>query len=779
MLRCTVAMNPQYRSRKREAPFGITIFLSAFLLFWVQLLLGKFILPWFGGAAAVWTTCMLFFQVLLLGGYAYAHLLSSRLKPRAQGLLHCAVVSSSLLLLGCLAVAWSSPITPGSRWKPHGADHPVVQIVTLLSICVGLPYFVLSSTGPLLQSWHWRVYEGGSSYRLYALSNLGSFLSLLAFPALLEPGLTLRSQAWLWSLAYFVFAMTCIYSALRGIASSRQKIDSQEVVSTESAEGARPGKGSYLLWGSLSACASILFLATTNQICQDIGVIPLLWIVPLGVYLLSFVICFEHERWYSRKWFHLAFGLAMWAACFVLYDGAVSSVFAQIAIYTAVLFVFCMVCNGELAHSKPHAGFLTSFYLTVAAGGALGGIFVALVAPHIFKGFWEYQTGLWMADLLLLIILIRDKESWLYRSKLGSPVVVVAVAALLPETAALTITKSNNPAGHLSAFVALGLVIYAFSNRNRTASTEARERAAPVYCGAALLLAAIALGGTAFGHVANAIVVSRSFYGVLSVVPQNMDDPTRPAYCLRHGRVFHGCQLRAEGAQETPTTYYGSTSGAGIAILHAASAVSPTRRNLRIGVVGLGVGTLAAYGKPGDTLRFYEINPDVIRIASDQRYFSFLSDSSARIEMVPGDGRLSLERELEQHEQQDFDVLVIDAFSGDAIPVHLLTLEAFKTYIKSLKTPSGILAIHITNTYLDLRPVVFAAAKRLGLQAIWIHSAGDGKTTSDSNWVLLSTPGNLQELDAAARRVGEDPGYARTIRPWTDDYSNLFQILNR
>jgi hypothetical protein len=767
------------RLRLRKAAFGITIFLSAFLLFWVQLLLGKYILPWFGGAAAVWTTCMLFFQVLLLAGYAYAHWLTSRLEARAQTLLHCAIVVSSLLVLGCLAIVWDSPITPGSSWKPNGVDHPVIQIVTLLSVSVGLPFFVLSSTGPLVQAWYWRLYGGGSTYRLYALSNLGSFLSLLAFPALLEPALTLKSQGWLWALAYLVFAVSCVYNTLRGVKGSRQEIGRQDVAPTEEADGVRPGKGNYLLWGSLSACASILFLATTNQICQDIGVVPLLWIVPLGIYLLSFVICFEHERWYSRKWFHLAFGLAMWAACFVLYDGAVNNVFAQIAIYAAVLFVFCMVCNGELARSKPQPRFLTSFYLTVAAGGALGGVFVALVAPHIFQGFWEYQLGLWMVALLLLMLLIRDKESWLYRSRLASPVVVVAIAALLPETAALTITKSNNPAGHLSAFVALTLVAYAFSNRKRIGSTKAREKAAPIYCGAALLIAATALGGTAFAHVASAVAVSRSFYGVLSVVPQNMDDPTIAAYCLKHGRVVHGCQLRAQDDRQTPTAYYGPSSGVGIAILHAPSALSPTHRNLRIGVVGLGVGTLAAYGKPGDTVRFYEINPDVVRIASDRRYFSFLSDSLARIQMVTGDGRLSLESEFDLHEQQDFDVLVIDAFSGDAIPVHVLTVEAFETYIRSLKKPSGILAIHITNSYLNLRPVVVAAARRLGLQAITVYSAGDGRITSASTWVLLSSGDNLPEIDAPALGVRAEAGYARTIHPWTDDYSNLIQILNR
>ena len=770
-------MNPQLRPNK--APFGITIFLSAFLLFWVQLLLGKFILPWFGGVAAVWTTCMLFFQVLLLGGYAYAHLLSSRLASRTQGFLHCAVVLSSLLLLGCLAVAWNSPITPGSKWKPQDGDHPVIQIVTLLCVSVGLPYFVLSSTGPLLQAWYGRVYEGSAPYRLYALSNFGSFLSLLAFPVLLEPGLTLKSQAWLWSLAYFVFAMSCIYSALQGIASSHEKEASEEIMSAESAEGARPGKGSYLLWVGLSACASILFLATTNQICQDIGIVPLLWIMPLGIYLLSFVICFEKERWYSRGWFHLAFGLAMWAACFALYDGAQGSISVQIGIYAFVLFISCMVCNGELARSKPQPRFLTSFYLAVAAGGALGGVFVALIAPHIFKGFWEYQMGLWMAASLLLIILIRDKESWLYRSWFGSPVMVVAVALLLPESAALTLTRTNKPGNHVSALIALGLMAYVLSNRNRAGSNRAREKAAPAYCGVALLLAAIVLGGTAFAHARDTVQASRNFYGALEVVQGDMDNRARTAYYLRDGYVLHGIQLRAEGLRRTPTSYYGPQSGVGIAIHYTVLATPRAQRNLRIGIVGLGVGTIAAYGKPGDVFRFYEINPDVIRIANDRRYFSFLSDSPARIEVIPGDARLSLERELGQQEQQDFDVLVIDAFSGDAIPVHLLTLEAFETYMRHLKNPSGILCIHITNFYLDLRPVVFSAARRFGLKAFYFSSAGSGWTSLDSRWVLLSRGDNLPESLATAPGVADQATLVPRIRPWTDDYSNLLQILNR
>jgi hypothetical protein len=763
--------------RPAKAPFGITIFLSAFLLFWVQLLLGKYILPWFGGAAAVWTTCMLFFQVLLVGGYAYAHWLSS-LKSRAQALLHCALLVSSLLLLGFLAIIWNSPITPGSNWKPHGADHPVFQIVTLLGISVGLPFFVLSSTGPLLQAWYWRIHGSGSPYRLYSLSNLGSFLSLLAFPALLEPSLTLKSQAWLWSSAYLVFAISCMFSAWRVAASSDQKAETQEAGSRQSAGDARPERGRYLLWGSLSACASILFLATTNQICQDIGVVPLLWIGPLGIYLLTFVICFEHDRWYSRKWFHPLFGLAIWAACFVLYDGALRSILVQIGIYVFVLLICCMVCNGELARAKPQPRFLTSSYLTVAVGGAIGGMFVALVAPHIFKGFWEYQLGLWMAALLLLVVLVRDKESWLYQSKLGSPVILVAVAALLPESAAVTVATKTKPGIHIAAFVALVLIAYVLKNRTKTESNLAREKSARLYPTVALLIAAITLGSTAFARNRIAIQTSRSFYGVLSVRPQYMDDPSRAAYSLVHGRVVHGFQLRSESGRRTPAAYFGPTSGAGVAINHATLAAAPAQRNLRIGVLGLGVGTIAAYGKPGDIVRYYEINPDVIRIASDQRYFSFLSDSPARIEVIPGDGRLSLERELEQHEQNDLDVLIIDAFSGDAVPVHLLTLEAFEIYFKRLKKPSGILCVHITNTYLDLKPVVFSAARSLGLRAAYVHSDGDGRITLGSDWILLSAEDNFPEVDPTAARTDRDGTHVRTIRPWTDDFSNLIQIVN-
>jgi hypothetical protein len=779
-----VALNAGARTRRVKpvaASFGVTIFLSAFLLFWVQLLLGKYILPWFGGTPAVWTTCMLFFQVGLLGGYTYAHLVSSRLRPRAQGLLHAGLILACVLLLVWLTMAWGSPITPGPNWKPRTADHPVWDIIILLSASVGLPYFILSATGPLLQAWFARTHPGRSPYRLYALSNFGSILALFSYPLLLEPSLTLKTQAHLWWWAYLCFAAVCGYCALRvgsvgsvGAEASSSTIPGDDEISRTIP---RPRAGLYALWISLAACASVIFLATTNQICQDIGVVPLLWVLPLGLYLLSFIVCFEKEGWYSRRWFHPLLGIAIFGACFVLSDGAVGNILAQIAIYAFVLFVCCMVCHGELVRSKPHPQYLTSFYLTVAAGGALGGVVVTLLAPHFFKGFWEYQLGLWLCVLLTLLVVVRDSESWIYRSRLGSPVVVVAVAALLPEAASLSKTAQTGKAvAHLPILTALILVGYVFLNRNRAGNEKARRQATPVYCAGAWLLLGFVLLGSITAHTRTAVALSRNFYGMLGVFPQNPNDPQRAAYVLKHGRVTHGMQFRAADKSRLPTSYYGPASGIGLAILRNPRRSGPEATHvLRIGGVGLGAGTIAAYGEPGDSIRFYEINPEVIRIATSGAYFTYLRNSRARVEVIPGDARLSMERELDRSEPQKFDVLAIDAFSGDAIPVHLLTEEAFRVYLKHLSGPQAIIAIHITNTYLDLRPVVLKLAARFGLRSAWISSSGDGETVSTSEWMLLSQSNRL-----VAGAAGTLDGIRLPeSRLWTDDYSNLLQVLRR
>jgi hypothetical protein len=662
--------------------------------------------------------------------------------------------------------------------------NPVWQIVALLSVCVGLPYFVLSSTGPLLQSWYSGIHKG-SPYRLYALSNFGSFLALLAFPLVLEPGLITKTQAWLWSAAFLIFAFSCAWCAhlfamtsssdLSGFAKER----STTTIATERTSMLTPSRRNSLVWLGLSASASIMFLSTTNQICQDLGIVPLLWILPLGIYLLTFVICFEHERWYSRGWYHPLFAMAIFGACFVLNNGAINNLVVQIAIYTSVLFIVSMVCNGELARCKPSPQSLTRFYLTVAAGGALGGVLVALAAPHIFRGFWEYQSGLWMSALLLMIILVRDKQSWLYRSKVGSPVVVVGVAILLPESVVLARGQLNQPVTYISVLVTVFLFFFLVANRNQPPMSQAREKVVPFFCGVALLVFAGVLFANVRGQIRDTVVSSRNFFGVLAITKQNANDTERAAYSLVHGRIVHGYQLRAAAERRAPTAYYARNSGVGLAITRSAAEPFVGDAGLRIGVVGLGVGTIAAYGKAKDRIRFYEINPAVIRMASDQRYFTFLSDSPAKIEIIPGDARLSMQRELDRNERQDFDVLVIDAFSGDAIPVHLLTQEAFEIYFKQLRRPSGILAIHITNAYLDLRPVVVGAAEYFGYKAVLVNSAGDGRLSQDAQWMLVSRNSFAPASQLNTSELSKEGSNLRGNRLWTDGYSNLLQILKR
>ncbi len=715
---------------------------------------------------------MLFFQMLLLAGYIYAHILTNRLSSSSQALTHCAVLFLSLLLLWYLATTWDSPITPAARWKPLTASDPVLRILWVLAISAGLPYFALSSTSPLLQAWHRRVSQAKSPYRLYAVSNLGSFLVLFAFPVVLEPRLALKMQGRLWALGYILFAVGCCACALRA---ARVKHKEAVQLPADSALGAEtlaertnpPRMATFALWFALAATASVLFLATTNQLCQDVAVVPLLWILPLGIYLLSFILCFAHPRWYARNWFHGTFLLAVFAACFLLYGGALGSILTQIVIYLVVLSSVCMVCHGELARSKPEPRYLTAFFLVIAAGGACGGIFVGLLAPRFFSAFWEYQLGLVAAAGLLLLILSRETASWLYRSPAPVPVLLLAAAALLPEVAVLAAPRATHISDHFALLIAAVLVLYVALNSKRPAPEAARSKAVPVCSIAFVVFIAVVCMGTARKAVAR----FRNFYGTLSVIAHE-GDAESASLILVHGRITHGFQLQAPAYKHTPTSYYAAGSGLDQAFrLARSAALTEHRTALRIGAIGLGAGTLAAYGRTGDAIRFYEINPQVIAIASNPAYFTFLSDSPAQIQIVPGDGRLSLEHEAGRGELWDFDLLVLDAFSGDSIPVHLLTREAFADYLRSLRQPAGILAIHITNSYLDLRPVVIAAAEHYSLRFAWIHSDADGRVSTGSEWMLL-THGELPKSSGDLLAVPP-------ARLWTDDYSNLLQILRK
>ncbi len=701
---------------ERGAPatqFAVTIFLSAFLLFQVQPLMGRYILPWFGGGPAVWTACMLFFQVALLGGYTYAHLLSTHVPRRLHGWLHTTLLGASLLAL---------PITPDPEiWKPAADDLPTLHILRLLLFNVGLPYLLLSSTGPLVQRWFTEAHPGRSPYRLYALSNTGSLLALLSYPIVFEPALTLGSQATAWSWVYGLFVILCVWSALRettGRGNAPWERAIQQVRATGRA--AAPRFTSVLLWLGLSAAASAMLLATTNQMCQEVAVVPFLWVLPLALYLLSFIVCFDHERWYQRRRFGLFLVVMAPLACAVLYGGVHVNIRIQIAIYSLTLFACCMTCHGELVRAKPDPRHLTLFYLLVAAGGALGGLLTAVGAPRLFgSGYWEFHVSL-IACLALTLLAWRKSGAW---------------------------TRYFREPGW-------------------------------AWAGAAAFLLALigALGGQVVVLAENASATARNFYGILRLT--DVSDSSGAKRALSHGKVVHGIQFLEAEKRAWPTAYYGPASGVGLAIKNHPRRVSaaPVDRNLRVGAVGLGVGTVAAFGEPGDYFRFYEINPDVVRFCKE--YFSYVDDSKAEVEIVLGDARVQLEREAAQGDPQAFDILAVDAFSSDAIPIHLITQESVGLYLKHLK-PDGLLLFHITNRSIDLTPVVRGLAEDFGLHAMRVTSPQDEtRGISTASWAILARDEAFLNQDAVRYSAQPWPN-ERPPLLWTDDFASLWQILKR
>lgn len=645
----------------------------------------------------VWTTCMLFFQGLLVGGYAYAHWLGSLGSPRRQGTIHITLVAASLLCL---------PLDPRGMLARHASgDDPSGRILLVLAASAGGPYFMLSSTGPLLQRWFYLRHAARSPWRLYSLSNAGSFLALLSYPFAVEPFFRLQVQSWMWSGLYVVFAVLCgcIGWSLR---SSRRPADTADVDSA-----ARPGMGRVLFWIAPAACGSIVLLATTNLICQDVAVIPFLWIAPLSVYLLTFVLAFDSDRWYHRTVFAVAAGLLVPACCAILAASVAVPPWWQLAIYLAGLFVACMICHGELARARPSPGSLTMFYLAIAGGGALGGVFVALLCPRIFTEFSEYPIGLAGTCLIGLVAWWRA-GAW-PRWISGNLAVRVPLMALLLGglTALTTMAASNRPA--LASF--------------------------------------------------------RNFYGILRV-GERTDDLQRPFRELTHGRIRHGSQFLTFPGNTWPTTYYGPHSGIGVTLQ-----TLPAGQR-RVAVVGLGTGTLAAWGQPGDTFRFYEINPDVVNVAHD--WFSYLKDSRARTEIVLGDARVQLERELRYGQAGHFDVVAVDAFSSDAIPLHLLTAECGDIYARHL-APGGLLLFHISNRLLDLAPVTRGLARHLRWAAAPVVASSHIATgESVSTWVIMTANQEFLRRPEIARVLSgwNEHGETKEL-VWTDDFASLWHVL--
>jgi SAM-dependent methyltransferase len=641
---------------------------------------------------------MLFFQMVLFAGYAYVHLAATRLRPTVQAVLHVGLL---------LAAAVALPILPDASWKPTGEEQPTLRILLLLSASVGLPFFVLSTTGPLVQSWFGRTHQGCSPYRLYALSNAGSLLALISYPFVVERLLPMSSQSWLWSTGFLVFAATCTLAALGMRHLRRNESAEITMLTPASTATAAPTRSRMALWFALVMVPSVLLLAMTNQVCLDVASVPFLWVLPLTLYLLSFILCFDSERWYNRRLFAAGMVVLLAGVSLAMVKGSSMPIVLQIVIYFSAFFFAAMFCHGELARLKPHPQHLTSFYLVMSAGGAAGGLFVGMIAPLAFPFYWELHLGILAAYGLLMLVFWRDDS--------------------------IASTPEHLPGVRLLLLGGLCWITWL-------------------------------LGYQVVDAYSEAITVSRNFYGVLRIRERDADNPEKHRMTMVHCRILHGMQFLEEERRHLPTTYYGFHSGIG-RVMHTHHADRPRR----VGLVGLGVGTLATYGQAGHSFRYYEIDPEVIHLA--KRHFRFISDSQADVDITLGDARLSLERERDQQ----FDVLALDAFSSDAIPSHLLTREAFAIYLRHVE-PDGIIAVHISNRHFNLKPVLAGLAREFDLHGCSIYSAGNASSGTDrAEWVLLTRERsvlNNDEFTHGRRSLGKQK------LVWTDERSNLLDVLD-
>ncbi|MFK7768823.1 MAG: fused MFS/spermidine synthase [Mariniblastus sp.] len=704
--------------------YASTIFLSAFLLFQVQPMIAKFILPWFGGTSSVWTTCMLFFQFALLLGYCYAHLVNRYLTHKQQWILHACLMAVALIFL---------PVQPSDSWKPAGTEDPTWRMLTLLAVSIGFPFFLLSTTGPLVQSWQSQTHPNKSAYRLFAMSNFGSLLGLLGYPFLVEPYLRLGNQSLYWSIGFILFALLCLGSGwqlFRAPEKSELPQRNPFAAPKNSNEKTRSANlFNCVTWTLLAFAASAMLLATTNQMCQEVASVPFLWVLPLALYLLTFIICFENPRWYRRSFFFPLTFISSLIAIWLLSEGTSVPLPIQVSGYALVMFACCISCHGELAQAKPAEKDLTLFYLMISVGGALGGIFVVIVAPRLFNAYFEF---------------------------------------------------------HISLALCVGLSSLAFLCLHRAPETAGKWH--HIFRWATLLIAIAVIGITTGKAIkeqntleaSNVIFRTRNSYGTLYVQTYKNDEGGEKFRSLVNGRIKHGTQTTSPEFANAPISYYSPATGVGAAFEYLRNPSTPEEfaplSPLHFGVVGLGTGTMAAWGEPGDSIKFYEINPAVEVVARD--FFSYLSDSKAEnIEVIIGDARIQLERHQNEFGSEKFDLLAIDAFSSDAIPMHLLTRECFKLYCDNL-SDRGILAIHISNRYLNLGIVVYNLSNELGYTPFLFSNDEDEDAETDaSNWVLVVKNKSLiEEIGMDARFVEWRQPIADTI--WTDDFGSLTEVMS-
>ncbi len=634
--------------------YSLTIATGSLLLFALQPIMAKALLPRFGGSAGVWVACMLFFQVMLLAGYFYSWVIATFLGRQTQSTIH------ATLLIASLATAVLKPIEPP-------VASPTWSILLLLLTSIGLPYFLLAANSPIMQAWFARTTAGRLPWRFFALSNAASLIALLAYPVIIEPLLSTTAQLRIWWIAYAAFVLLALAAARRNATSPSETEPQRETTSTT--------KSHPVLWFALAACASALWMAVANHLSQEVAPVPFLWVLPLGIYLLTFILCFESERWYRPVAARWLLPIAWLIAAARISSQGPAGLVWEVTAFSIALFLWCMFCHGEIARTKPTSN-APFFYLIIAAGGAFGAFFVAVIAPNTLDTYLELPIGIAVSVVLALRVLYG----------------LTSTARLLRLTAVA-----------LAAFIA----------------------------------------ATRFSAGFSGAIHIRNFYGALQI---SDDNGVRTLY---NGKTLHGAEFLAPEKRRQPTAYYGPNSGAGLLLSHS----GPSRH---VALVGLGAGTLAAYARPNDTFHFYEINPAVIEVA--RHNFHFLDQSPATTNITEADGRLA----LEQEPPDSYDIIVLDAFSGDSIPVHLLTREAFALYFRLLHA-NGSLAVHITNRYLDLSKVVQAAAYSQHKRAIQIHSEADPQNQIlAADWILVT--------DGA-------PSPRPTTHLWTDDYSNLFQVL--
>jgi hypothetical protein len=660
--------------------YALTIFLSAFLLLVVEPMAAKQLLPTLGGSSAVWTTCLVFFSVVLLLGYLYAHWISSLFDPKQQAVIHILILTMALLTLGIR-------IQPGPTAVSY---HPALTVFRVLATVIGLPYLALSSTTPLLTAWYAGSFEGSSPYRLFALSNFASLLALASYPLFIEPRLTMKQQTGWWSGGFLVFAVLCGAIAWQG----RRRVFTAE--GEKAALAGRPEP----FWFLLALGGGMMLTAVTSHMSANIAAIPLLWLPPLALYLLTFILAFQ-GAWRSVRPSMLRWVLvAVASMAYALRDiRTILPIAVSLPLFLIALFLCCFFLHGELYARRPVTAGMTRFYLVVATGGAAGTLLVGVIFPLVLRANYDLACTLIVVSLIALAAIWQD--GW------GLRMIWMAGAA-----AAIVVV-----------------------------SAQSRQ------------------------YDDDAVALMRNFYGTLRVRESHLPPQSDTDRQLLNGTIEHGAEWFAPQFLGQPLTYYAPDSGLGLAMRLCCGTGAK-----RVGVIGLGTGTVAAYGNPGDAIRFYEINPLVERLA--RHWFTFLHDSPARIEVILGDARLSLAAQNPQH----FNVIVVDAFSGDAIPVHLLTREALALYRLHLQ-PGGVIVFHVSNQYINLEPVVGAIAEDAGMKAVSVHSRGDEQNGFYyADWILVTANQTLLSQPEIVNN-GFPTALQANVRLWTDNYSSVFPLL--